>query len=202
MSRSLRNPWNVLWLAAVFLLPACTTRPEPPRAGPRPLPADSAALLDAAIRQARPAYRTQREAIASGAYRSGVPVRLAAAPAAQSPPAAPVMPPRDSGPAPGSTPTPAAPERRGGAEPDRAPPSAGGVWVVQIGSFPGMDGAITAALDAERAVPGARGVLEVVGTAYRVVLQGWNSEADAEAARSAIRSAFPDARVSRGEGSR
>ena len=61
--------WLFLLLGTTLPLSSCATA-APARRGPRPLPADSLAVLTAALRQARPAFSTQREALSAGIYRT------------------------------------------------------------------------------------------------------------------------------------
>jgi hypothetical protein len=68
--RSLLRLWLFLVLAAPWTTTACAAA-SAPRRGPGPLPPDSLAVLTAALRQARPAFPTQGEALRSGVYRTG-----------------------------------------------------------------------------------------------------------------------------------
>jgi hypothetical protein len=69
--------------------------------------------------------------------------------------------------------------------------------LVQVAAYREMDRAMDAALDAEREVPGSRGVLEVEGEYIRVALEGWDTAADAEAVRSRLAGTFPQSWVRR-----
>jgi len=61
---------RALVACAMAALATAACAPAPPRAGrPAPLSADSAALLERAIRLARPGFPTQQEALRAGAYR-------------------------------------------------------------------------------------------------------------------------------------
>jgi hypothetical protein len=76
-------------VAAALLVGACGGRAATPvSSSARPLPVDSARLLERAIAAARPAYPTQEQAIAAGAYR-GILLAEAARPAPQPVPVTP-----------------------------------------------------------------------------------------------------------------
>jgi hypothetical protein len=203
------------------LLPACATRAAP-RPSARPLPADSAALLAAAIERARPAFPTQGEALAAGVYReSGAPVLAAAPPARATPaPAAPstataaatggATAPAAAPPSPHHAPPPPAPadvhpERTAAITmptPELADRSESGPgplevprYVVQVAAYRDPGSAALARDEAARRLPDLPARVEEQGGMHRVVVGGWTEEGAAERRLAEIREAYPTAWV-------
>ena len=131
-----------------------------------PLSRDSAAVLERAIRLARPGFDTQDEALRAGAYGT------APAPAAAAPAPAP-------GPAPGPVPTGAA---AGAAE-----------FVIQIAAFRDLPSAERAASATRRGYPELEVVVERAGEYFRVALAGWSTPEAAATDLSRVRQRYPGA---------
>ena len=161
-------------LAGVALMSgACAPRGAPP-APPRPLSADSLAVLEEAVRRARPAYATQAEALRAGVYGvRGEPV------AERAPRAEPAPAPR----------------------PAQAPNAPGGPYIVQIGAFPDRAAAEAAGAEAQRLLGDVEVSYERAGEFLRVAVGGWPTLAEAERALPSIRRVYPDAWVRRRAGS-
>lgn len=155
---------SLLCLLVLVAFAGCGSRRSAPTA-PRALSPDSAALLERAVRLARPAFATQAEALRSGAY------QLALDTAA----AAPELPP--------------APATRADA------PAPGGGAVIQIGAFRDRPSADRLARDARGHFAGAEVVVEGEDGWYRVVLTGWTGSASTERELERVRKRYPGAWV-------
>lgn len=166
---------RTLSAALLLALAASACAPRATRGGrDAPLSRDSAAVLERALRMARPAYETQEEALRAGAYRA------AAAPPTSPEPVVPE--------APGEAPTAPAAEARVallGRE--------GAGYVIQIAAHRDRPSAERAAREAERAFPGLEVVIEAGGGYFRVALAGWPTAAEAEARLAGVRASHPDA---------
>lgn len=175
-------------------LAACGTG-QAARPSARPLPADSAALLARALKEVRPAYRTQDEALAAGIYATS----LAHLPRRDSamadrrrdaPPALPrtgradteanPTPPRNAPPIP--------------APPDRTSQPEGG-YVVQVAAFRDEASALGAAARARREFPLQHVIVEEREGFHRLALGTWPSREEAEQELVRIRSVYPSAWV-------
>jgi cell division septation protein DedD len=158
---------------AVVLAGACAPVGAPP-APPRPLSADSLALLEEAVQRARPAYPTQAEALRAGVYgrRAEAAAPVPAAP--RDPPAEPRAP----------VPVPA---------PEPVPGSPGGPYVIQIGAFPDRAAAEAAGARARTLLGEVEISYEWAGEFLRVAVGGWPTLAEAEQALPEIRRVYPDA---------
>jgi cell division septation protein DedD len=163
---------SALVLAAV-LAGACASVGTPP-APPRPLSADSLALLEEAVQRARPAYATQAEALRAGIYGR----RAEAAAPVQAMPRDPPAEPRPPAPAPVPVPVPGSP---------------GGPYVVQIGAFPDRSAAEAAGARARTLLGEVEISYEWAGEFLRVAVGGWPTLAEAERALPEIRRVYPDA---------
>jgi cell division septation protein DedD len=156
---------------AVVLAGACAPVGAPP-APPRPLSADSLALLEEAVQRARPAYPTQAEALRAGVYgrRAEAAAPVPAAP--RDPPAEPRAPVPVPAPVPGSP---------------------GGPYVIQIGAFPDRAAAEAAGARARTLLGEVEISYEWAGEFLRVAVGGWPTLAEAERALPEIRRVYPDA---------
>jgi cell division septation protein DedD len=161
--------------------------------GPRPLPADSAAMLTAALQRARPAYDTQAEALRAGVYRPVVPF-AAAHPG--------------SSPDPSPTPTTGAPaarrpedatvrQRPSEPRPDAGvrPAAARAEYVVQIAAFQDLSSAERAASTARRDLPGLVVRIDQDAGLFRVSIGRWLDAAAAGLRLHEIREFYPSAWV-------
>ncbi len=133
----------------------------------RALSPDSLALLHGALRQVRPAFFTQEEALRAGVYH---PLQAVAAVDANGE------------------------ERHLSRVP--AAELAGG-YVIQIAAYRDRTLAERVAAEAQRRFSQAVAVVEVAGETYRVGLAGWESAPDATAELPAIRRVYPGVWVRR-----
>jgi hypothetical protein len=163
-SGSLRSA-GILFLAAALLAGCGAPQAPAARPGPRTLPPDSAALLREAIRQARPAYATQNEALRAGIY---------APPALAQRSAPPLMP---------SAPAPA----------PHAVPAGGSLFVIQIAAVRDLALAQARASAAGEHFPELEVLIEATGEHFRIALVGWTEPASARAALPAVQQLYPDA---------
>jgi hypothetical protein len=148
----------------VTALASCSAAPrQAAAAGPRTLPADSAALLAAALRQARPAYATQEEALRAGVYAHAAPARPVVPPIAGAGTAGTLGDPR------------------------------GKVYVIQIGAYRDRGVAESAASDAGQRFPELSVVIQTAGEYYRIALAGWPEPGTARDALRVVRPYYPDA---------
>jgi len=169
MSRIFPYHAAVLAMAVVVTAGACAPRGAPP-APPRPLSADSLALLEEAVRRARPAYATQDEALRAGVYGRRVEVRAAA---------------------------PAEPRELPAPLPPTPPGVPGGPYVIQIGAFPDRTAAEAAGERARSLLGNLEVSYEWSGEFLRVAIGGWPTLAEADRALPEIRRLYPDAWVRR-----
>lgn len=162
-------------LTALFLLAsAACGGGRAPRSGPRPLPADSAAMLERAVKRARPAFATQDEALRAGAYRMAVE-------------AAPPVP-EQAEPAP----LPPAPAAAAVARPEQSVDPA---FVIQIAAFRDVASAQVAAGEARRSFADLEVRVEHEGGLFRVALAAWPSAEEAQRALERVRVRYPTAWV-------
>jgi cell division septation protein DedD len=156
------------FLLALSAVVSCTGAGAAPARGPRPLPADSAALLAEALRSVHPAFATQAEALAAGAYADVRPVL--ASPAASPPPQV-------------------------AAAPHDAPASstAARPYVIQLAAFRERTVADAMVVRVRQRFPQWSVVIEETSEVVRVALGEWTSAGSAENALSAIRAEYPDA---------
>jgi cell division protein FtsN len=178
-------------VVGLAVLSGCSAeRPAP--IGPRALPADSAAILAAALHRARPAYDTQAEALRAGVYRAMAPV--AAAPPAPRPtlppattPVAPARRPEDAvARQQPSDPRPAAADRSAAARAE---------YVVQIAAFYDISSAERAAATARRDLPGFMVRIDEDAGLFRVSMGRWLDAAAAGLRLDEIRGFYPSAWV-------
>jgi cell division septation protein DedD len=203
--------WRPASLAlGLVLLAGCAGRAPTPTGG-RSLPADSAAMLARALERARPAFRTQEEALRSGVYQPPARVyaadspaeppraapsaeRLAAERAAQ-PSAPPSTPPSTPPAAPSQPPLEARPIPLPAARPDETTPSGSLEYVVQVAAFREVISAARALGEARRVLPDLPARVDEQDGLFRVSIGSWQTDSDAQRRLDEIRALFPSAWV-------